>query len=263
MPRLTPLLILLLALTATADPLRVFIRGGEKTHGPGAHEHERFLNDWKVLLAARGMKADGAKAWPSAAQLAETDVLVMYAQDGANATDGQKRDLAAFTGRGGGIVVIHTAIVGKDHEWWKSVVGGAWVHGKTRWREGPMALDYVDPDDRRHPISKGAASFAMDDEIYYELDMSPRVRVLATSDTGDGTPPVQGQMWTYEKDDYRAFVCIPGHLYPTFQRPNVRAILLRGIAWAGKRVNVDEFCTPEELKALGEPDLGVPRRPEP
>ena len=36
-----------------------FIRGGVKTHGPNAHEHERFLNDWKVLLNERGMKVDG------------------------------------------------------------------------------------------------------------------------------------------------------------------------------------------------------------
>lgn len=260
MKPLRPLLLSLLACLpglTQADPLRVFIRGGEKTHGPGAHEHERFLNDWKVLLAERGMKTDGAKAWPTAEQLAATDVLVMYAQDGANATDEQKKNVAEFTKRGGGIVVIHTAIVGQDHEWWRSVVGGAWVHGKTRWREGPMALDYVGEAGKRHPITAGAASFKMDDEIYYDLSVSPDVRVLATSDTDKGDPRIQGQMWTYEKDDYRAFVCIPGHLYKTFERPNFRAILLRGIAWAGKREDVDEFCKPVELEALGKPELGV------
>src|ERR1700689_4752603 len=94
--------------TAHADPLRVFIRGGKKTHGPNAHEHERFLNDWKVLLAERGMKTDGAMDWPTAEQLRQTDVLVMYAQDGGNATEEQKKNLAEFTQRGGGIVVIHT-----------------------------------------------------------------------------------------------------------------------------------------------------------
>ncbi|HIG28481.1 MAG TPA: hypothetical protein EYQ50_12055 [Verrucomicrobiales bacterium] len=41
------------------EPLRVFIRGGVDTHGPGEHEHTRFLNDWKVLLSSRGMKVDG------------------------------------------------------------------------------------------------------------------------------------------------------------------------------------------------------------
>ena len=51
---------------------------------------------------------------------------------------------------------------------------------------------------------------------------------------------IQPQMWTYERTvdggrvPYRAFVSIPGHLYENFNRPNYRAILLRGIAWAGQ-----------------------------
>ncbi|MES2660048.1 MAG: ThuA domain-containing protein [Verrucomicrobiota bacterium] len=243
-------------LAVYAAPLRVFIRGGVKTHGPNAHEHERFLNDWKVLLTERGMKADGAKDWPNAMQFSKTDVLVMYAQDGGNATPEQKENLAKFTKRGGGIVVIHTAAVSNDPVWWKSVIGGAWVQGKTKWREGPMELHFTDKDKSAGPdgITTGAADFKMDDEIYYNLDMSPDVHVLATSDTGDGTPKVQPQIWTYEKDSYRAFVAIPGHLYGTFERPNFRAILLRGIAWAGKLKNLDEFCKPEEIKALPSPN---------
>ena len=46
---------------------------------------------------------------------------------------------------------------------------------------------------------------------------------------------------------YRAFVSIPGHEYDVFNNPTYRAILLRGIAWAGKRTDADEFCTKEEL----------------
>lgn len=247
------LLIILVAavpVSVHGAPLRVFIRGGIKTHGPNAHEHERFLKDWKVLLAERGIKAGGAMDWPDAGQLAETDVLVLYAQDGGNATPQQKENLAKFTKRGGGIVVIHTAAVSNDPVWWKSVIGGAWVRQKTRWREGPMKLDFVKTE---NPITTGAKDFGMDDEIYYNLDMSPDARVLATSHTGDGDPDVQAQMWTYEKGNYRAFVTIPGHLYSTFERPNYRAILLRGIAWAGKLGNLDEFCLPAEIKALGDP----------
>src|SRR5258706_8860748 len=73
-------------------------------------------------------------------------------------------------------------------------------------------------------------------------------------------------MWTYEKridggQAYRAFVSIPGHLYVNFARPNYRTILLRGIAWTGKRANVDEFCTAEELASLRYPE-GGPTAPE-
>ena len=44
------------------------------------------------------------------------------------------------------------------------------------------------------------------------------------------------QMWVYEKTwpggakPYRAFVSVPGHEYSSFDAPQYRAILLRGIA---------------------------------
>lgn len=273
---LRTLLVLALATTAqAADPLRVFIRGGKKSHGPNAHEHERFLNDWKQLLAGRGIKSDGAMDWPTAEQLQNTDVLVMYAQDGGNATEEQKNNVNAFTKRGGGLVVIHTAAVSDDPAWWKSVIGGAWVPGKTKWKEGPMDLYFTENQyiGGGHPLTKGAANFHLDDEIYYDMDISPDVHVLATSYTPNvpagkkvaeggkaNIYDIQPQMWTYEKDNYRAFVTIPGHLYSTFEQPNYRALLLRGIAWAGKRQNVDEFCKPDEIDTLTYPK-GGPQRP--
>ncbi len=274
-------LILCLSLSAfAAEPLRVFIRGGKKSHGPNAHEHEKFLNDWKVLLAGRGMKTDGAMDWPTAEQLKQTDVLVMYAQEGGNATEEQKANLAEFTKRGGGIVVIHTASVSNDPAWWKSVIGGAWVPGKTKFKEGMMDLYYTENQQigGGHPITKGASNFRIDDEIYYDMDISPDVHVLATTYTPYGRGGKQGgdkpqvfdiqpQMWAYERTTdggtkpYRAVVSIPGHLYFTFEKPHYRAILLRSIAWAGHRENVDEFCRPEEIAALTYPE-GGPQKPE-
>jgi hypothetical protein len=38
-----------------ADPLRVFIRAGVKTHGPNQHDHPRFLKEWTQLLNERGI----------------------------------------------------------------------------------------------------------------------------------------------------------------------------------------------------------------
>jgi hypothetical protein len=43
-----------------AQPLRVFIRGGVKTHGPGQHDHPRFLKEWTEMLNKRGAMSDGA-----------------------------------------------------------------------------------------------------------------------------------------------------------------------------------------------------------
>ena len=44
---------------SAAEPLRVCIRAGIKTHGPGQHDHPRFLGEWTKLLTERGAKVDG------------------------------------------------------------------------------------------------------------------------------------------------------------------------------------------------------------
>jgi len=88
MKRILILLAVVLSIASAhaAEPLRVFIRGGKKSYGPQAHEHARFLEKWQPLLTERGMKVDGALEFPTEAQLEQTDVLVMYAQDGSEGT---------------------------------------------------------------------------------------------------------------------------------------------------------------------------------
>lgn len=291
MKRFVSLLVVALAavtgLSAAEQPLRVFIRSGPKSHGPGQHDHPRFLQEWVPLLNERGARATGGDKFPTAEQLAATDVVIIHAQEGGNVPDMQDRaNLDTFLKRGGGLVVIHAGAVSRDPDWYKSIIGGSWRHGTTKWLEAPMHL-YI--TDRAHPITQGVSNWAMEDEIYYDMDMSPDVRVLATAytpkaqDTGGrgnreaqaraaeavanrkgvNIYDIQPQMWTYERTlaggskAYRAFVSLPGHRYENFNRPNHRAILLRGIAWAGQRTNVDELCKPEELgDALRYPEGG-------
>ena len=69
--------------------------------------------------------------------------------------------LEEFIKRGGGLVVIHDATVANKPEtspYWKSIIGGSWVQGKTKWKEGPMNLYYVENEriGGGHPITKGA-----------------------------------------------------------------------------------------------------------
>src|ERR1051325_3677711 len=77
-------------------PLRVFIRAGVKTHGPNQHDHPRFLAEWKELLNERGAIADGSMEFPTAEQLDNTDVLVIYAQDGMKITGDQRANFEKF-----------------------------------------------------------------------------------------------------------------------------------------------------------------------
>jgi putative membrane-bound dehydrogenase-like protein len=282
MRRFLPFLILTLAAlasltTASAAPLRVFLRSGPKSHGPGAHDYPRFLAEWVPLLNARGAQATGGNTFPTREQLAQTDVLILHAQEAGNIPAVEDRaHLMEFLQRGGGVIVIHAGAVSRDPDWFKSIVGGSWRHGTTKWLEAPMHLYFTD---REHPITRHVSNWAMDDEIYYDMDLRPDVHVLATAytpksiDTGGrgnreaqaraaeavaqrkgvNIYDIQPQIWTYERTlegatrPYRAFVSLPGHLYVNFNRPNYRALLLRGIAWAGQRANVDELCRPDEL----------------
>ena len=246
-----------------ADPLRVFIRAGVKTHGPNQHDHPRFLAEWTKLLNERGMKADGSMEFPTAAQLDATDVVIIYAADGMKIVGEDRARFEKYLQRGGGLVVLHDGVVaGDQNDWAKKVQGGSWRwdgEKKTQWHEGEVGIYFVDQE---HPITKGVSNFDWKDEVYNVLDMSPDVHVLAQSfvDVFNIWP----QLWTYEKTwdggtaPYRCFVSIPGHEFDVFNSPTYRAILMRGIAWAGKRPNTDEFCKPEELASLTYP-VGGPK----
>ena len=240
---------------AADQPLRVFIRAGAKTHGPGQHDHPRFLNEWRKLLEERGAKADGSMEFPSAAQLEQSDVLVLYAPEGGTMSSDERERLARFLKRGGGLVVIHDAVCGTDPHWFKTVVGGAWEHGHAKWLEGDVGLYFIE---QNHPITRGVSNFDLKDEIYYELHMMPGAKVLATSFHDAFT--IAPQLWVYEKENYRAFVCIPGHEFSTFNLPHMRAILLRGMAWVARR-NADLLVSQTELASLAYPE-GGPTAPE-
>lgn len=242
-----------------AEPLHVFIRSGPKTHGPNQHDHPRFLREWKQRLAERGMMVDGGMEFPDDGQLAATDVMIVHAPDGMKIIGSQREAFEKFLARGGGVVVIHAGVVGGDQAAWvKQTLGGAWRWSSpeltraqaTKWHEGNVTLHWVSP---QHPISRGLTDFQWKDEIYYDMDLSPEINVLASSDYQDRRAP---QIWTYEKKarngttPYRAFVSLPGHEYTAFNTTGYRVVLLRGIAWAGKRAQVDEFCTSEELASL-------------
>jgi type 1 glutamine amidotransferase len=131
--------------------------------------------------------------------------------------------------------VIHDGMCGGDPAWFASVAGGAKQHGERNSSAHPMKLHFEDPAD---PILAGLSDFDMDDEMFYLLRMAPAAHVLAT--TPDPAGKIVPQLWTYENTlpggrPYRAFVTLQGHRYSNFEQPSYQTILLRGIAWAGRR----------------------------
>lgn len=248
-------------------PLRIFLRGGPKTHGPagnGQHDGPTWLQEWQPLLTSRGAKVAGALRFPTPEELESADVLVMFAADAGTILGDQRASLTKFLKRGGGIVCLHDCVVtSQEPHWFKTIVGGAWENRVAKYFEGENTYYYINPE---HPITKGASNFTITDEVYWDLHMMPDAQILAASmqpvRPARGAPPpaepaigrLIPQIWVYQNQleggqPYRAFVSLLGHHYSTFSSPHARAVFLRGIAWAGKR-DADALVTPEEVAAL-------------
>src|SRR5258708_38312688 len=93
-----------------AEPLRIFLRAGPKTHGPGQHDGPSWLRDWKPLLTERGAKVDGAIGFPTAVQLENTDELVIYSAEGGTIKTEDRANLDNFLKRGCVIDSIHDTV---------------------------------------------------------------------------------------------------------------------------------------------------------
>jgi type 1 glutamine amidotransferase len=235
-------------------PLRVYIHAGLKTHGEGQHDYPQFLSDWSKLLTNRGAIVDGGLHFPSARELANVDVMIIYKGDAGYLSMEDRATLDAFLRRGGGVVSFHDALCGPEPEHFASVVGGAKKHGEVNYTlEADVPYTVVDP---KHPIMQGVENFTIKDEAFFNMTWSktPEIHVLATAvmaktpSAGTHAGEVVPQLWTYEKSmlpgaqPFRAFVWMQGHNYVNFAHSSVQPMLLRGIAWAGK-YPVDALAT--------------------
>jgi hypothetical protein len=220
-------------------PLRVFIRAGEKTHNPvgnGIHDYPAFLADWSKVLLERGVVVDGALHFPTAEELARTDVLIIYKGDGGTCSPAERAVLDPYLKRGGGLVVLHDGMCSDDPAWFAQVAGAAKQHGEMNYSPGPIKVHLVD---REHAITQGARDFEIDDEAFFLLRKAPGMHVLLEAPL-PSSGEVQPQAWSYERtlpggQPYRSFVWMQGHRTANFQNYGPRELILRGIAWAGQR----------------------------
>jgi type 1 glutamine amidotransferase len=226
--------------------MHIYIRAGLKTHGPGLHDYPQFLADWSKILTDHGAVVDGSLHAPSAAELEHTDVLVIDKGDTGFMTDSEKAGLEGFIKRGGGIVSIHDALCGPDPAYFVTLVGGGKKHGQVNYTLG-ADIPYTIVD-RSNPLMQGMSDITIFDEAFYNMTWSkdPPIHVLATA-VIPGTPSagthkgeVVPQIWTFEHtlqggETARAFVWMQGHTYANLALPQIQTMLLRAIAWAGKK----------------------------
>jgi type 1 glutamine amidotransferase len=244
-----------LAEQSQPQPLRVFIRAGEKTHGAGEnslHDYPRFLGTWSTLLKDRGVVVDGALHFPTAQELANTDVLIIFKGDGGTCSPSERSLLETFLKRGGGVLAFHDGMCSDDAPWFATVAGAAKQHGERNSAAGVVKYTFTDT---KHPITQGMSNFEIDDEAFFALRTTPEVHVLATAPLPNDATQVVPQIWTAERtlaggQPHRAFVWMQGHRIESFAVPQVQTMLLRAIAWAGKRP-IDSITSPPPAPARG------------
>jgi len=259
------------AQAANPNAVRVYIWAGTKTHPLGLHDYPQLLADWSKNqgegLMMRGAIVNGSLHPPSAAELANVDVIVMYKGDAeVTMTPQEHQDLEAFIKRGGGFVAFHDSICVADTEWWaNTVTGGAKKHGESNFSAGLLKTKIVDT---AHPIMAGMKDYDTQDEAFMKMTWAKTgVHQLATVPLPGGPQKdeVHPQIWTYEHtlaggQPARAFVWMQGHDYKNFSDPAIYGMLQRGIAWAAKKP-LDSLTTVRAAqggRGVGGSDIVVP-----
>ncbi len=275
MPRLLLALTLLLPATLLAAPIRVLLPIGSSGSTPAEQA--------AALLQGRDVAVTKTSRYPTETELAQAEVLILSGPDEKVVPTDYRASLEKFAQRGGGFLVLQGGVMASDAAWWKSLIGGAWVPGTSQNFLSKMML-YVATD--QHPIVRGASPFDLEDETLYDLDLDPKIQVLGSAFTPKTTGvrenrrerasktaqparaniyDLQPQLWAYENtlsggQPHRAFVALQG-APATLQHVSFRTFLLRGLAWAAHRDNLDALCTPAELGGLRYP-AGGPETPE-
>ena len=171
--------------------------------------------------------------------------MVIYRGDAGYMTPEQRALLQSYVKRGGGLVTFHDSLCGPDPADMATLVGAGKKHGEVNYT-WTATLNY-EVVDKNNPIIAGMP-MEIYDEAFYKLNFAPEVKPILTvtmPDTpaarrGGGVGQTIPQMWTYEHTlpggvPARAFVWMQGHMVDNLDDPRMRMVMLRGIAWAGKK----------------------------
>ena len=252
--------------------MHIYIWAGLKSHNAGQHDYPQFLADWSKILTEHGAVVDGALHPPTSEDLAHTDVVVIYKGDAGYLTDPEKAALEAYVHRGGGLVSLHDSLCGPDPAYFATLVGGAKRHGEVNYTLGaPIPYNIVETG---NPIMKSMSNITIFDEAFYNITWAKDQGTLNTLATAviPGTPSagshkgeVVPQIWTYEHvfnggAPARAFVWMQGHEYANFSNYQIQQMLLRGIAWAGKKP-VDSLVDYVALPRPARPSVPAAQNP--
>jgi len=155
-------------------------------------------------------------------------------------TEAVQKAFIAYVEAGGGLLAVHSGIVGCNENWGlEGLIGCKLTYHP---HDCPVTVHPLKP----HPVTEGVEVFCETDEHYRLEILSPDVNILAASYS-----PPQGLAEKYEEDPYnntRAWICpaayvrtqgkgrvcvlTPGHLLPVWLNPQFQRTLANALHWA-------------------------------
>lgn len=272
-----------------ADPKKIVLIAGIKSHGPGVHEYEKSVKLLKVMLDRSPNAGDlqtevhfgGWPQDPSTLDDADTIMTISDGQDGDKyspvpwMTPERMRVMQKQMKRGCGFITLHFSTFTPDKygpqvlEWGGGYFDWQDETGRRNWYSRIRTVDSkVRFGDRQHPVLRGLEPFRLRDEYYYRIRFRPgdrRLAPLVYVPELSEIPEEQIVAWAVERaDGGRGFCTTTGHFFDNWKNPSYRRMILNALVWtAGAEVPAggveSEFYSDEQVeRALaGEPIRAV------
>jgi len=222
------LLVLTLNALQPAPPLRVLVVTGGHT----------YPTSFYSLFEQRGITWDHAVSSEEAYRKdlrGHYNVLVLHDMPKTLSVEG-RANLRAFAEAGGGVVVIHHAIVSyPDWDWYRDLIGARYLESPAA---GMPASTYRHDESMRvvvgraHPVTAGLTDFTLLDETYKGMWLAPTNTVLLTTDNPTADPPVA---WVSAYDRARVVTIQLGHGPESHRDPSYRQLVGNAMTWVAGR----------------------------
>lgn len=128
--------------------------------------------------------------------------------------------------RGKGLLVLHAGVLSfRGWEDYTQLIGGWPTPDFYHPPYGPFAVHIDDP---AHPITERMVDFAVRDELYANVQLTPQARLLAHAKLGGKVQPL---LWVVDHPQTRVCTLLLGHDRAALQYPGAARLLQRGVAW--------------------------------
>jgi hypothetical protein len=205
----------------------------------GGHDHETSF--YTLFEGCRDLAWTPVSIAPMAFQndlRDKYDVLVLY-DFTRDLDETGKKNLRNFVESGKGVVILHHAILSyqKWPWWYEEVAGGRYrlePDGDIPASTATMGQEHFVALEGQHPITAGLRPFHIWDEPYKGLWISPKNKVLLTTENTASDRPLA---WISAYTQSRVFYTQLGHDHTAFLHPAYRTLIHQAVLWAAGKIN--------------------------